>query len=388
MDYEPMNIATVPMDNGTVPRKRRTNAELAELRDTIVAICRENKPLSVRQLFYLLVTGGHIDKTESGYERVIDLSGQLRMSGELPFGWIRDDSRRRMQYNLHKSPADAIRDMAEQYRYDYQSEQPVNMEVWCEKETLNGLLWPVCAEYRIDLLPCKGMPSLTYLYEASMSAKRDGRPFRILYVGDDDPTGKTIDPRVNKFMTLEYPPGVEWLGIERIAVTQQQRDELNLPTRPAKEKGAKAGIHGEIGCVEVEAIPPAILRRILATKIESYLDMDIFAKTRQIDIMQRGTMAEMAANLGATPVADEPTEPDMEIVLYELPDDAETINDAIPMNRLNPIHREFWGDGWAKTAGLRDFPPGDDITLSTGGRHVFTAQILRKNPMHLLLKRP
>jgi len=262
--------------------------------------------------------------------------------------------------------------------------QPINIEIWCEKETLNGWLWPICAEYRIDLLPCKGMPSITYLYEASMAARRDGRPYRILYVGDDDPTGRKIDPRVERFMTTEHPPDVKWLGIERIAVTQQQRDELNLPTRPPKEKGVKAGIHGKIGCVEVEAIPPAILRRILATKIESYMDMDAFAATREIDRMQRETLAEIAASYDATPADDKPAEPDMEIVLYELDGDG----DHVPMNRLNPLHREFWRDGWAKTAGLRDFSTGDELNLRLGDRHAFAARILRKNPMHLLLVRP
>ena len=220
-------------------KRRKTNSELNVLRSEIVSLCRKYKPLSVRQLFYLLVTSGYIDKTEQAYKQIIRLSGELRTSREMPFGWIRDDSRRRMALSLHKSPADALRDMSENYAFDYQSLQSVRLEIWCEKETLSGVLWPICARYRIDLLPCKGMPSLTYRKEAAMAANQDGRPFKGLYVGDSDPTGELIDPTKNRFMDEHLK--VEWLGIERIAVTNEQRSDMNLSTSPPKEKKEKGG---------------------------------------------------------------------------------------------------------------------------------------------------
>ncbi len=365
------------------PRKRRTNAEMNGLRDTIMQICEKNQPLSVRQLFYLLTTGGHIEKTEPEYKRVIATSAELRVSGELPFGWIRDDSRRRMQLTLHKSPALALQLLADTYAYDVQSTQPTRLEIWCEKETLSGVLWRICAEYRIDLLPCKGMPSLTYRYEAAVTANKDGRPFQVLYIGDSDPTGELIDPTIDKFMNEHLK--TEWLGIKRIAVTDEQRHKLNLPTRPPKEAGERAGRHADIGCVEVEAIPPDTLRQILRNEIESCLDGEALERARLVDDAQRQTIAGMVETLGgvsSTPDAD-PGEPIRQIVLYELDDDG----DPVPMNRSNPLHREFWGDRWHKNDELHAKPPGK-YNLTADGRVTFVAQILRKNPMHLLLVRP
>ena len=269
-------------------KKRMTNSELNHLRSEIISLCKNHQPLSVRQLFYLLVTRGYIDKTEKAYKQVIRLSGELRTSGELPFRWIRDDSRRRMEMSLHKSAADALRDASERFAYDFQIMQPIRLEVWCEKETLSGVLWPTCAKYRIDLLPCKGMPSLTYRHEAAMAANLDGRPFKVIYVGDSDPTGEMIDPTINRFMD-EYLK-VEWLGIERIAVTDEQRTAMSLPTRPPKETGARAGRHAEIGCVEVEAIPPDALRGILAKSLEARLDMDALRRAHLEDDAQRETL--------------------------------------------------------------------------------------------------
>ncbi len=373
--------------SGISTKRRRTNSELNVLRSEIVSLCRKYKPLSVRQLFYLLVTSGFIDKTELAYKQIIRLSGELRNSGEMPFAWIRDDSRRRIALSLHKSPADAFKDMSENYAFDYQSMQPVRLEVWCEKETLSGVLWPICARYRIDLLPCKGMPSLTYRHEAAIAANQDGRPFKVLYVGDSDPTGELIDPTINRFMD-EYLK-VEWLGIERIAVTDDQRADMSLPTRPPKETGARAGRHAEIGCVEVEAIPPDTLRAILAEAIEAQLDRDALDRARLEDAAQRETLESMVASLGGCPSDGEDAvsyvQPDREIVLYQLSaDDSST---AEPMERSNPLYKEFWAKRWAKSDDLHAMESNNWFGLDYRGETVLKAYILSRNPMKLVLKR-
>ena len=276
-------------------RTRRTRAEVSQIKAEIYTLCETHKPLSIRQLFYLMVTTGRIEKTELGYGQVIRMAGEMRTGGEMPFQWIRDDSRRRINLAMNSTPAEALSELAESYRFDYQSLQPTRLEVWCEKETLSGTLWPTCAAYRVDLLPCKGMPSLTYRHEAAMAANRDGRPFKVLYVGDSDPTGELIDPSINSFMRQHLK--VDWLGIERVAVTDDQRKTLNLFTRPPKEKGARAGRHADIGCVEVEAIAPDTLREILSEAIEANLDHDLLRRAFRVDEAQRETIAGMIESL-------------------------------------------------------------------------------------------
>ena len=276
-------------------RTRRPMAEVSQIKAEIYTLCETHKPLSIRQLFYLMVTTGRIEKTELGYGQVIRMAGEMRTGGEMPFQWIRDDSRRRLNLAMNSTPAEALSELVESYRFDYQSLQPTRLEVWCEKETLSGTLWPTCASYRVDLLPCKGMPSLTYRHEAAMAANRNGRAFKVLYVGDSDPTGELIDPSINSFMRQHLK--VDWLGIERVAVTDDQREALNLFTRPPKEKGVRAGPHADIGCVEVEAIAPDTIREILSETIAANLDQDLLMRAAQVDKAQRATIAGMIESL-------------------------------------------------------------------------------------------
>jgi hypothetical protein len=275
--------------------------------------------------------------------------------------------------------------MSENYAFDYQSLQSVRLEIWCEKETLSGVLWPICAKYRIDLLPCKGMPSLTYRHEAAMAANQDGRPFKVLYVGDSDPTGELIDPTINRFMDEHLK--VEWLGIERIAVTDEQRSDMNLSTRPPKETGTRAGRHAEIGCVEVEAIPPDTLRAILAEAIEENLDQDALNRARREDAAQRETLESMIAALGGCEPDDVPTQPvesDREIVLYQCNEEDGTVS---PMERSNPLYKEFWAKGWAKSDRLYELESNEWFRLDYGQETVLEAYILDRNPMKLAIKR-
>ncbi len=61
-------------------RERRTKAEILELRQAIAEIVyQQHRPLTVRYLFYLMVSGGLIPKTEDAYKNVtIRLAGQMR----------------------------------------------------------------------------------------------------------------------------------------------------------------------------------------------------------------------------------------------------------------------------------------------------------------------
>ena len=59
------------------------------LRDVICQIVFENQPMTVRQIFYQLVSLGIIAKNETEYKStVVRLLSDMRLAGTLPFGWI------------------------------------------------------------------------------------------------------------------------------------------------------------------------------------------------------------------------------------------------------------------------------------------------------------
>jgi len=56
-------------------------------------IVDEQRPMTVRQVFYQTTVRGIVPKTENGYQQVADALGQLRRSGAMPFSWLTDHTR-------------------------------------------------------------------------------------------------------------------------------------------------------------------------------------------------------------------------------------------------------------------------------------------------------
>src|SRR6478609_4760951 len=75
-------------------RRRRTKAEMDTIRQAILTIANGGNGMTVRHLFYRLVSAGVVEKTEAEYDgTVARLAVELRRSGDIPFGQIIDGSR-------------------------------------------------------------------------------------------------------------------------------------------------------------------------------------------------------------------------------------------------------------------------------------------------------
>ena len=73
---------------------RRTKAEMKGIKDTIKQILKADHPMTVRQVFYQLVSRGTIEKTEEQYQgTVIRLLTDMRLADEISFDWIVDETR-------------------------------------------------------------------------------------------------------------------------------------------------------------------------------------------------------------------------------------------------------------------------------------------------------
>jgi hypothetical protein len=60
----------------------------------LLGIVGAHQPATVRQIYYLAVSAGIVDKTEASYKNVVvRLLGQLRLEGRLPFSWLVDNTR-------------------------------------------------------------------------------------------------------------------------------------------------------------------------------------------------------------------------------------------------------------------------------------------------------
>lgn len=82
------------------------------------------------------------------------------------------------------------------------------------------------------------------------------------------------------------------INCHRAAVTEEQVQEMDLPTRPPKRKG-------DTPAVELDAIPASDLRRIAADCIEEHIDRGILERIRREEEAERETLGELVDGFAA-----------------------------------------------------------------------------------------
>jgi hypothetical protein len=276
---------------GTSPikRTRRSRAEIEALDAALIEIVEAFSPVTVRQVFYQAVNRGLVPKSESkGYRVVQRRLVALRASWEIPHGAIVDGTR-----YVHGDEFTTY--AAGLYRKDYWATSEVNVEVWLEKDALKGVLVPtVVDECGLGLHVTRGFASITYLQEAAEQIEADGRPTYVYVLTDFDPSGVSIAEKVEEELTERAP--FSEITVERLAVNRQQIERWNLPTRPTKTSDTRARkfrqLHGT-DSVELDAIPPDELRRLVKDAIDSHMEPWRLQQFRMVEREERQTLKSM-----------------------------------------------------------------------------------------------
>jgi hypothetical protein len=276
--------------------RRSSQAELEELRDLIIDTCFRERPLTVRGLYYRLVSAGAIEKTEQEYRRIVRITGEMRLSEDLPFEWLADSTRWQRAPNQYGSLGELLDEQATLYRRDLWREQEEYLEVWLEKDALVGVVHRETMEWGVPLMVCRGYASLSFLHSAAQTIERIGKPTRIYFLGDHDPSGLNIAENVERRIR-EFAP-MEDVTFTRLAVTRDQIEEFGLPTRPTKTTDSRArNFEGE--SVELDAVPPAELRRLVRAAIEEHVDPEVVERLRRVEQEERATLAQFAKRIQA-----------------------------------------------------------------------------------------
>ncbi len=288
-----MSSATACSPRPISDSKRRSPDDMAAIRADIYAVLEAENPMTVRQVFYQLVSRGTIAKTENEYKQtVIRLLKEMRLDGEVPFDWIADNTRWMRKPRTFNSVEHALRHTARTYRSAVWNTADAYVECWLEKEALAGVLYDVTELYDVPLMVTRGYASLTYLFEAAKHIEACGKPAHLYYFGDHDPSGKDIT-RNTEARLREFAPGVE-IHFERVAVTQSQIQSLNLPTRPTKKTDSRSKDWSG-GSVEVDAITPQTLRGLTRRCIEQHIDPRQLQVTRTTEQSERQFLEMLAA---------------------------------------------------------------------------------------------
>jgi hypothetical protein len=120
------------------------------------------------------------------------------------------------------------------------------------------------------------------------------KPCFLYYFGDYDPSGIDIPRRVEAELRSLAPDAD--LRFERVAVNENQIEEWNLPTRPTKRTDARGKtFKGDL--VEVDAIPPDLLRSLVSDAILQHIDDHALQLLRTAEESEREVLYAMAARV-------------------------------------------------------------------------------------------
>ena len=284
----------------TSPTKsRRTKAAVQAIRDAIYQIVEEYQPMTVRQVFYQLVTRGVIAKTEAEYKTTVcRLLVQMRRDGQLPFHWIADNTRWQRKPRTYGSLQAMLENCQATYRRALWGDQDTYVEVWLEKEALAGVLIDVTARWDVPLMVTRGYPSVSFLHSAAEAIAEESRTIHLYYFGDHDPSGIDIDRFVERELR-QYAPDCD-LTFQRVAVLNEQIDQFDLQTRPTKRTDSRSrSFEGE--SVEVDAIAPDQLRAICEKCITRHIDEERLKCTHDVEEAERETLAMIANEISSEP---------------------------------------------------------------------------------------
>jgi hypothetical protein len=273
--------------------------------EAAVEILGDENPMTIRQLFYRLVSVHVIENQVRDYHQIIRLMTKARKDGRVDYDWIVDRSRATYKSHIWGSMselASAFESELLRYRSDWWATQPKYVEIWCEKDTVTGSIEPVRDEYGVRVDANRGFNSTSNMHAAAqrlMMEQARGKDVHILYLGDWDPSGEDME-RDLRDRLKEESDGALWGNLIRVAIKKSDIDLYDLPPLLVKDSDSRTkGFvlkHGE-DCVELDALPPNVLRDRLRTWMDLLIDKEAWQRARLVEEAQRETNRTVAATI-------------------------------------------------------------------------------------------
>ncbi len=276
---------------GTKSRTRRTKAHLGDLLEACLTVLGEyNCRISIRHLYYRLSMGGWIEKTEAAYNNLRALLVKWRRAGSIDMDAFVDATRWYKGTGGSEDALDILQSLPSAYKLNLWQTQNVFVEVWVEKEAIAAIVAPIANEWTLQTFVCRGDPSISSMASAAATFRnkiKRGREVKIIYLGDYDETGLDIPVKIVRNFREDH--GVE-VELTRAAVTAEQIEHLDLPTRPPKM--TKRGPSVDFA-VEVDAMSPGQIRESVEWEIRMLVDQDELDRLRRIEEAERETLASL-----------------------------------------------------------------------------------------------
>ncbi|RAU92492.1 hypothetical protein [Paenibacillus sp. YN15] len=289
----------------------------------------ERMQLTLRQLYYQMVSKNHIANSEKEYKGIIELTGNMRSSCVLELDEFADNTRFAVRYRYAEKVTDFLKEKLNAYGYvmDTRSGQPNYLEVWIEKEALRSVFKPITDEQDVPLFICRGYPSTSSLFQQAKAISRKMKKEKtiknvtILYYGDHDPSGLQIPEAIERIFHEDYQ--MHYVHVKRCGLLMKHIRSFHLPPNPAKLTDPRAESyvreHGGESW-ELDAVEPKELQRLVDRAINDYTDMEVKAEVRSKqsegrELIQKVT-ADLIAQIGGMEEENEDLEEDEESDLF------------------------------------------------------------------------
>lgn len=246
--------------------------------------------LTLRQLYYQMVSRDIIPNTVQSYKRLGSIINDARYAGLVDWTALEDRTRNLASMPHWRDPSEIINSAAYSFALDKWAGQDTRPEIWIEKEALAGVIARAAQDNDVSYLSCRGYMSASEMYEAAQRIKRrrlwESQETTILYLGDHDPSGLDmsegdIPKRFEIFMNKYGHDSVE---IRRLALNYDQIEIFNPPPNPAKETDSRfTAYQDQFGdeSWELDALEPTVLLTLIQDEIDGIKDADLYDEVKE-----------------------------------------------------------------------------------------------------------
>lgn len=273
-------------------RQAKTQRIIDEAHEILEAF----NPMTVRQVYYQLVSGLVIENNRSAYQAVSNALVDARLDGSIPWEWIEDRLRRPRAVPMWDDLPNFAEIARQAYKRDVWATQEHYLEIWLEKDALSGIFEDVLVPYGVTLNVGRGYDGWSSIHNAAERFD-DGRGVTVLYFGDFDPSGEDMVRSLSeRLATLDSHP-----TITKVALTREDIERYHLPPNFTKSTDTRTPAfvrkNGDVS-VELDALPAHVLRDRLTLEVERSMDMEALRAIHALEEQERAQLVKALQSIG------------------------------------------------------------------------------------------
>lgn len=253
-----------------------TAKQTQQIIDVSQEVLREENPISIRHLFYVLA--GRlpvlVPKNISGYRRVQGTMMTAREKGIIAWDNFVDATRQILGTRTYPDLESAIEVYKESYVRDLWQGQECRVLVCVEKDTICTAVLkgarPLCVKVHSNHGNASGT-SLHVIGALIQTNAEAGLFTHLKYAGDYDKEGCHMDEVIQRDLVKHH--GAYNFDFERYTLNLAQVQDMGLATRKTKPKHVAA--FGPISC-DLDALPSKVLTDLTREAILKHIDVGIW----------------------------------------------------------------------------------------------------------------